>query len=262
MIGFIGGGNMAEALIRGMRAAGAYDISVSDPKDERRSFLEKVYGVRVFSSNVDVVKGCEVIVLAVKPQNIDGVLDEISNSISSEKTVVSIAAGIPIDYLRSKLRTDQIVRVMPNTPALVQEGMSVMSVCDCFSGPHINIVRSIFMSVGEVLSMREDLMNAVTAISGSGPAFVALFAEHLMSGAKKMGIREEDAAALTVQTLYGTAKMLHSGMKAEKLREIVTSPGGTTEAGLKVFGELNFDHTVEEALFAARTRAEELGRKS
>ncbi|MBI5213533.1 MAG: pyrroline-5-carboxylate reductase [Nitrospirae bacterium] len=261
MIGFIGGGNMAEALIKGMTSQGMKNIIVSEPMEERRQYLEKTYGVKTTADNKGVANLCDIIILAVKPQNMASVLDEIKDAVTDDKTVVSIAAGITLSYLQSKLKTKKLIRVMPNTPALVQEGMSVMSLCECFSDRDIAIVRDIFMSVGRVLTMPEKYMNAVTALSGSGPAFIALFVEALIEGGVKMGINKEHAVELAVQTLLGTAKLLDTGMSPEKLREMVTSPGGTTAAGLKVFEEKDFKNTVMDALQAAVKRAEELGRR-
>jgi pyrroline-5-carboxylate reductase len=134
MIGFIGGGNMAEALIKGMTAKGMRDIFVSEPRAERRAELQRAYGIKTTASNREVAAACDIIILAVKPQNMEDVLNEIAGDITGRQMVVSIAAGITLAYLASKLRTELIVRVMPNTPAIVQEGMSVMSLCGCFHG--------------------------------------------------------------------------------------------------------------------------------
>jgi pyrroline-5-carboxylate reductase len=261
MTGLIGGGNMAEALIKGMTLQGVKDIFVSEPAEEKRRRLEKTYGIRTTDSNMEVVSACDIIILAVKPQNMEDVLGEIADGVTEEKTVVSIAAGITLSYLGSKLRTKKLIRVMPNTPAIVQEGMSVMSLCDCFYGREVDIVKSILMSVGRVLLMPERYMDAVTALSGSGPGFIALFVEALTESGVAMGIGKADALALAIQTLLGTAKLLDTGMSPEKLREMVTSPGGTTAAGLRVFEEKRLMSIVSEALGAARRRAEELGRR-
>jgi pyrroline-5-carboxylate reductase len=261
MIGFIGGGNMAEALIKGMISHGMRDIIVSEPRGERRNYLERSFGIMTTPLNKPVASSCTVIVLAVKPQNMASVLDEISEVITEEKTVVSIAAGIPLSYLQSRLKTKRLVRVMPNTPAIVQEGMTVMSLCECLTEGDILAVREIFMSVGRVLTLPEKHMNAVTALSGSGPAFVALFAEAMTEAGVAMGLSRDNASELAIQTLIGTARLLETGMTPEKLREMVTSPGGTTAAGLKVFGEKDLAGTVGDALLAALRRAEELGRR-
>ncbi|HWR57932.1 MAG TPA: pyrroline-5-carboxylate reductase [Thermodesulfovibrionales bacterium] len=261
MIGFIGGGNMAEALIKGMTSQGIKDIIVSEPNSDRRGFLEQEYEVKTTPSNREVASSCSLVVLAVKPQNMADVLAEITGLITEEKTVVSIAAGITLSYLQSKLKTKRLVRVMPNTPALVQEGMSVLSLCECFSDGEIARIREIFMSVGRVLTLKEEHMNAVTALSGSGPAFVALFVEALTEAGAKMGLSRDNASELSVQTLIGTAKLLETGMPPQRLREMVTSPGGTTAAGLKVFEEMNLIGLVNDALHSAMKRAGELGRR-
>jgi len=262
MIGFIGGGNMAEALIKGMTGEGMKEIMVSEPREERARELARNYGIRVSGSNSELVSSCSIIILAVKPQSMDAVLEEIAPGIDDRKTVVSIAAGITLSHLQSKLKTDKIVRVMPNTPALVQEGMSVMSLCECFTGTEINIVRSILMSVGKVMALPEKQMDAVTALSGSGPAFIALFIEAMVEAGEKMGLSRDSAAELAVQTAIGTARLLDTGMSPERLRQMVTSPGGTTAAGLKVFEEKGMKTVVADALYAAKKRAEELGKRT
>ncbi len=262
MIGFIGGGNMAEALIKGMTMEGMKDIIVAEPREERGQELVRRYGILATQANSSVVSSCSIIILAVKPQNMESVIDEIAADIDHSKTVVSIAAGITLSYLQSRLKTDKIVRVMPNTPALVQEGMSVMSLCECFTGKEINIIRSIFMSVGRVMALPERFMDAVTAVSGSGPAFIALFLEAMIDAGSNMGLSRDDATELAVQTAVGTAKLLDGGMSPERLRQMVTSPGGTTAAGLKVFEEKELKNTVSDALHAAKNRAQELGKKA
>ncbi len=260
MIGFIGGGNMAEAMIRGMVNEGMKDILVSEPREERQQELQRLYGVKTTASNNEVVKRCGIVILAVKPQIMDAVLDGIAADVTEDTTVVSIAAGITLAHLQAKLKSKKIVRVMPNTPSLVGEGMSVYSLCECFSGKEIDTVKSILMSFGRVLALPESKMNAVTAVSGSGPAFFALFVEAIVAAAEKLGLTADDARALAVQTMLGTAKLLDTGMQPERLRQMVTSPGGTTAAGLKMFDDKGFRDLVAAALFAARDRADELGR--
>ncbi|MCL4537259.1 MAG: pyrroline-5-carboxylate reductase [Nitrospirae bacterium] len=263
MIGFIGGGNMAEAIIKGVKSQESgvrRDILVSEPSEDRRKYLQQTYGIKTTESNKEVASSCNIIILAIKPQNMAAVLDEVADLITEEKTVVSIAAGITLSFLQSKLKTKKLIRVMPNTPAIVQEGMSVMSLCECFSDKDIAIVRDIFMSVGKVLTLPEKYINAVTAVSGSGPAFVALFIEAMIDAGEKIGLSRDNASELAIQTLIGTASLLDTGMPPEKLREMVTSPGGTTAAGLKVFEEKGFKDIVYDALHAAKKRAEELAK--
>lgn len=263
MIGFIGGGNMAEAIIKGVKSQESgvrRDILVSEPSEDRRKYLQQTYVIKTTESNKEVASSCNIIILAIKPQNMAAVLDEVADLITEEKTVVSIAAGITLSFLQSKLKTKKLIRVMPNTPAIVQEGMSVMSLCECFSDKDIAIVRDIFMSVGKVLTLPEKYINAVTAVSGSGPAFVALFIEAMIDAGEKIGLSRDNASELAIQTLIGTASLLDTGMPPEKLREMVTSPGGTTAAGLKVFEEKGFKDIVYDALHAAKKRAEELAK--
>ena len=262
MIGFIGGGNMAEAIIKGILAKHGRDIMVSEPVDKRRAYLEKTYNIKTTPSNKEVVKNCNIIILAVKPQNMASVTAGISDEISNDKLVVSIAAGITLAYLSSRLKTTKIIRVMPNTPALVQEGMSVMSMCECINDKEMQVIKDIFMSIGLLLALPEKYMNAVTALSGSGPAFFAYFVEAMIEGGVRMGLGKDDAATLAVQTFLGTAKLLDTGMNPSKLREMVTSPGGTTAAGLKLFEDRGFKEIVIASIEAATNRAKELGGES
>jgi len=192
----------------------------------------------------------------------DSVTAGISDEISNDKLVVSIAAGITLAYLSSRLKTTKIIRVMPNTPALVQEGMSVMSMCECINDKEMQVIKDIFMSIGLLLALPEKYMNAVTALSGSGPAFFAYFVEAMIEGGVRMGLGKDDAATLAVQTFLGTAKLLDTGMNPSKLREMVTSPGGTTAAGLKLFEERGFKEIVIASIEAATNRAKELGGES
>ena len=260
MIGFIGGGNMAEAMIKGIRQSGMKDIIVSEPREERRKYLEQTYTVKTTSDNREVVKDSHIIILAVKPQNMDDVTAGISGAITDDKIVVSIAAGVTLSYLSSRLKTSKIIRVMPNTPALVQEGMSVLSMCECIHDKEMGLIRDIFMSIGKVLFLPEKYMDAVTAVSGSGPAYFAYFVEAMIEGGTKLGLSRDNAAELAVQTFMGTAKLLETGMPPDKLREMVTSPGGTTAAGLKVFEEKGLKDIVTAVVEAAANRSKELGR--
>jgi pyrroline-5-carboxylate reductase len=261
MIGFIGGGNMAEAMIKGIVQSGMKDIMVSEPREDRCAYLEKTYNVKITSDNKEVVKNCDIIIFAVKPQNMDDVTAEINDLATEEKIIVSIAAGITLSYLTSRLKTSKIIRVMPNTPALVQEGISVLTLCECIRDREMGLIRGIFMSIGKVLVLPEKYMDAVTALSGSGPAFIALFVEKMIEAGVKVGLSKDNATELAIQTLIGTAKLLETGMPPDKLREMVTSPGGTTAAGLKVFEEKGLQETVDAVIQAATNRSKELGRK-
>ncbi len=257
---------MAEALIkgiiRGMGSIKPEDIIVSEPRDERRRYLSETYKVKTTPSNKEVTGLSQIIILAVKPQNMESVLYEIKDLIRPEKVIVSIAAGITIGYIQSKLGTDKIIRVMPNTPALIGEGMSVYSLCECFAGREVNIVKEILMSAGRAISLPEKYMDAVTALSGSGPGFIAYFVEAMIEAGIKAGLSDEVAKELTIQTLSGTSKLLESGLSPQKLREMVTSPGGTTQAGLDVLNSKDFKGLITETILAAKKRAEELSHKA
>jgi len=253
---------MAEALIKGMKgSARDWDIIVSEPMADRRSYLEKAYGVMTTADNVEVVESSDIIVLAVKPQQMDEVIEGIKAAVTPDKTVVSIAAGIKLSYYENRLNTTRIVRVMPNMGALMQESMSVISLCDCFSGKEINSVKEMLMASGRVLALPEDQMDAVTAVSGSGPAFVALFAHAMFKAGVSLGLREQDAMDLVVQTFIGTSKLLDGHLQPEKLIEMVRSPGGTTAEGLKSFENDGFYEIVRRAIKAASDRSAELARE-
>lgn len=251
---------MAEALVKGMRQEGMRDIIVSEPREERRSYLEKTYGVETTPDNVGVVNSSDVVVIAVKPQQMDEVLDEIAPAVTEEKTIVSIAAGITLSYLGKKLKSKKIIRAMPNMASQVGEGMTVLSLCDCFTGQGMDMVREIFMASGRVLVLPEKHLDAVTALSGSGPAFIALFVGAMAEAGEKAGLSHDDAISLAVQTAAGTSKLLDEGLEPEKLIEKVRSPGGTTAEGLKVFDEKGLREIVALALDAARRRAGELSK--
>jgi pyrroline-5-carboxylate reductase len=258
MIGFIGGGNMAEALIRGLVKEGKRDIIVSDPIDERRRYLENCYGVKTTPSNQEVVNLSDIIVIAVKPQNIKEVLEEIKDSVTEKHTVVSIAAGIPISLIQKYLKTDRLIRAMPNIAATVGEAITVLALCECLEMKIVAPVRDIFMSVGKVLTLPEHFMNFVTAISGSGPGFLCYIIEEFINVATEFGFTEDIAKELIIQTFIGTAKLLDSGLPPDKIRYKVTSPGGTTAAGLKVLSDGTLAKILKETLLAASNRAKEL----
>ncbi|MDI6714225.1 MAG: pyrroline-5-carboxylate reductase [Thermodesulfovibrio sp.] len=261
MIGFIGGGNMAEALIRGLIKNGKRNIIVSDPVDERRRYLEKCYGIKTTSSNIDVVNNSEIIVIAVKPQNILEVLEEIKEHVKEKHTVVSIAAGIPLNLIKNYLKTDKLIRAMPNLAAIVGESMTVLAICECLEMKIVAPVRDIFMGVGKVITLPEHYMNLVTALSGSGPGFLCYIVEQFMDIATELGLAEETAKELIIQTFIGTAKLLDSGIPPDKIRQKVTSPGGTTEAGLRILSSSNLREILFQTLQEATKRAQELSKR-
>ena len=263
-IGFIGAGNMAGALIRGLLTASQYaaeDMWVSDPADGQLRRLKRTYKIEGTRDNRELVRKSQIIVLAVKPQVMAAVLDEIRAETSPRKLFISIAAGFPLRRLEAGLGGQgRVVRVMPNTPALVGKGITVAVAGGKATPADLKQTLKLFRAVGEAVSITgEDLLDAVTALSGSGPAFVYSFAESLIEGGVRGGLPQALAAQLAYATLGGAAAMLkESGMSPRELREMVTSPGGTTLAGLAALDTNHFRDAVISAVEAANRRAREL----
>jgi pyrroline-5-carboxylate reductase len=261
MIGFVGGGKMAEALIKGLVSHGNSNICVSDRLEERRCFLERTYNIKTTAMNADVVALCDLIILAVKPQDMPDLLDEITSVVTEKKVIVSIAAGLTLDFFKKKLRTKKIIRVMPNIPVIVQEGFCAMSFDDHVDSVDIALVTDLISTVGSYAILPEEQMNAISALSGCGPAFISLFVESLIHAGGQMGIDKDVAHVAAVQTLVGTAKLICDGMSPEALRVMVTSPGGMTAAGLADFEKNGLKDIVVQALCAAQKKGVELGNK-
>ena len=267
-IGFIGGGNMAEAMIKGLLSASfieAKNVFVSEPSEAKRDTLHAEYKIKVSADNRELVKKCDIIILAVKPQIVQKVLRDIASLVGRDKLVISIAAGVPIaimdDVLRGgKNKKFSIVRTMPNTPALVQEGVTAIA-----SGKHVNktdvkIAHRIFEAVGRTVDVEEDQLDAVTGLSGSGPAYIFMLIEALSDAGVKMGLSREVANILTIQTVLGSAKLAReSGKHPGELKDMVTSPAGTTISGLHALEEGSFHTTLMNAVEDATLRSRELG---
>jgi pyrroline-5-carboxylate reductase len=264
-IGLMGAGRMATALARGLVDAGivtAKSILASDPSAEaRRSFAEAVPGALVAADNAKRVAHADVIFLAVKPQHMSEAQEALQDAIRRDALVVSIAAGITLDRIASQLPEGQrIVRVMPNTPCLIGQGASAFSLGKYATPDDSKLVSTLLSAVGAAFEVPESLLDAVTGLSGSGPAFVYSMIEAMTAGGTAAGLPVELAAELAVRTAAGAAAMvLETGEKPAVLRERVTSPGGTTVAGLAVLGERGFSKTVAEAVVAAARRSVELG---
>jgi len=267
-IGFIGGGNMAEAMIKGLLSASfieAKNVFVSEPSEAKRDTLHAEYKIKVSADNRELVKKCDIIILAVKPQIVQKVLRDIASLVGRDKLVISIAAGVPIaimdDVLRGgKNKKFSIVRTMPNTPALVQEGVTSIA-----SGEHVRkidvkIAHRIFEAVGRTVDVEEDQLDAVTGLSGSGPAYIFMLIEALSDAGVKMGLSREVANTLTIQTVLGSAKLAReSGKHPGELKDMVTSPAGTTISGLHALEEGSFHTTLMNAVEDATLRSRELG---
>jgi pyrroline-5-carboxylate reductase len=263
-IAFIGAGNMASALIEGLIGAGtcrADQITASDVRSEALAALAERHGIRTTSDNREAARGAEILVLATKPQVFGTLLPELSPASESVKLVISIAAGVPLSVIEQALGTGRrVLRAMPNTPALVRAGATAIAAGTHASAADLDIAEAIFQSVGIVERVSESLLDAVTGLSGSGPAYVFAMVEALTAAGVRVGLAEETAAALSAQTVYGAAKLLReSGTSPAQLRANVTSPGGTTSAGLARLAERDFAGVVADAVQRATERARELG---
>jgi len=264
-IGFIGAGNMAEALIRGIIGAGVYspaDIIVSDVLAERVKYLADEYEVGIAKGNVGLTEAADVVVLSVKPQKMNAVLAEIKGAVNAGAVVISIAAGVSVDKIVSALGDAQVIRVMPNTPALIGQGASGLFTKNA-SERSMQKALEIFSAIGiAVVVESEDLIDAVTAVSGSGPAYFFLLMEEMIKSAQSLGLDSDTARTLVLQTPKGAALLAEDadarGETPKMLREKVTSPGGTTQAAIETFVGQNFSEIVTAALTAARARSREL----
>lgn len=264
-IGFIGAGQMAQALAQGFTAAGLVpgsQIVHCDPvENANQAFADQVAGAIQAANNLEVIQRSDVIFLAVKPQSMAAVFTEIGGKVASEKLVVSIAAGVTLARLCAGLMTDRVVRVMPNTPALVGQGASAYSLGPAATGSDDFIVGQLMSAVGRALPIDEKLLDAVTGLSGSGPAFVYVMIEALSDGGVRMGLPRDVATALAAQTVRGAAEMvLTSGEHPAVLKDRVASPGGTTIAGLQALEDRGLRAALIAAVEAATRRSIELGR--
>lgn len=264
-IGLIGSGNMGQALISGLIVSGstiAENIICSDVKEDKLEAMRETYGVHTTKSNQEVVVASEIIIYAVKPQIMASVLRETADSLDMSKLVISIAAGVPMEAIESCLNKDlRLIRVMPNVAASVKEGAAAIAAGAHAREEDIELAMSIFNSVGRSVFLKEnDLMDAVTGLSGSGPAYIFLIVDAMADAGVKVGLARQDALLLSIQTVLGAAKMLletkaHPG----QLKDMVTSPGGTAIAGLHTLEKGGLRTTLINAVEAATMRSKELG---
>lgn len=261
-IAFIGAGNMAASLIGGLRAQGleAAQIRASDPGAEQRAKIHAEHGIEMFENNAQAVEGADVVVLAVKPQAMKAVCEALKPSLKPEQLVVSIAAGITCASMNNWLGAQPIVRCMPNTPALLRQGVSGLYATAEVSAEQRQQAEQLLSAVGIALWLdSEQQLDAVTAVSGSGPAYFFLLIEAMTAAGEKLGLPRETASKLTLQTALGAAHMaVSSDVDAAELRRRVTSPNGTTEAAIKSFQANGFEALVEKALGAAAHRSAEM----
>ena len=260
---FLGGGRMAEALINGVLSAKGYrpdQIHVADPDRGRLDHLKTRYGVQINVANHEVVVLSDVIILAVKPQVIVEALTGIRGVLTNQ-LVISVAAGITIDRIRDLCGpAARIIRAMPNTPAMVGEGITALAIGPNLEEEAVACAEGILRSVGRVVRIQEQLMDAVTGLSGSGPAYVFLVIEAMTDGGVKVGLPRETASLLAAQTVLGAARMvLETGQHPARLKDQVTSPGGTTMAGLHRLEQGGVRAVLIDAIETATKRSKELG---
>lgn len=262
-IGFIGAGNMAEALIRGLLRGENFaiaQIAASGPREERMAELRDQYGIYATTDN-KVPAASEIVVLSVKPQIFAKVLDEVASTISPDALVISIAAGIPVAAIQQRLAAGtRVVRAMPNTPALVDAAATAIAKGEYAHEADLEEARRIFDAVGMTVILDEYQMDAVTGLSGSGPAYVFLILEALSDAGVKVGLSRRTSQLLAAQTLLGSAKMLlETNEHPGKLKDMVTSPGGTAITGLHTLEHGGIRTTLMNAVEAATIRSRELG---
>ncbi len=270
-LGFLGGGNMAEAIIKGLISASfieAKNIYVSDPVEARQETLHKLYKIKASGDNREVAEKCDVLIVAVKPQVIQSLLKEIQDLVDNSKLIVSVAAGTPIVAFEEILnnspsKSASIVRTMPNTPALVQAGVTAIAASEHCSKTDIQIAHRLFEAIGKTVDVEETHLDAVTGLSGSGPAYIFMIIEALSDAGVKMGLSREVSNALTIHTVMGSAKLaLESGKHPGELKDMVTSPGGTTISGLHTLEAGGLRTTLMNAVEEATLKSVELGKNA
>ncbi len=263
-IAIIGAGNMGGAIARRIIGAKLFrgeNVVVSDLIPEKARVLGHELGLRVVPSASDATRAASLVLIAVKPQNMKECLEECKQAVNSSHLMISIAAGITTRFIEDSLVNNvRVIRVMPNTPALVGAGVSALCAGAHAAPKDLEEAEKIFAVLGKVYRVHESLMDAVTAVSGSGPAYLFFFAECLERAALEIGLPEKDAADIVAQTLYGAAKLLvESDQTAAALRAQVASPGGTTQAALNVLTGCDFEEDIVAAVGRAHARARELG---
>lgn len=260
-IAVLGGGVMGEALIAGIGRNASLDagIVLAEKRAERAAQLRDQYGLQVADSLTDAVADADVVIVVVKPQDIRAVLDEIAGDVRADALIVSIAAGITTESIERVIPQAHVVRAMPNTPARIESGVTGISPGSGCPTSSVEIARTLLSSVGTVIEIPEQLQDAITAVSGSGPAYVFYLAEAMMKAARDLGLTDRDARDAVVHTLLGAARLLASSdADPAELRANVTSPGGTTAAAIAVMEAEGIRDSIGRAMIAARDRSREL----
>ena len=259
-IAVLGAGKIGESLIAGLVSSGWTDLVATARRGERLAELAERYGIETTLSNADAVRGASVVVIAVKPQDIEALLAEIAGAVAASHTVISIAAAIPTALIERHLGNGvPVVRAMPNAPATVHEGMAGIAAGSHATEEHLAVAEDVLAHVGRSVRVAESSMDAVTAVSGSGPAYFALLAESMIEAGILLGLSREISTDLVVQTMLGTAKLLRDEkMHPVELREAVTSPGGTTIAAIRELEQAGVRAAFLNAIQAAMVRSKEL----
>ena len=261
----LGTGKMGQALVAGLLGSGwrqPGEITATARSPERITELAEKYGVETTLDNSAAVAGADVVVLAVKPQDIDALLSEIADHVTPQQTILSVVAAIPTSHIESRLSNHvPVVRAMPNTPSVVHEGVAGIAGGRHAEDKHVALAAEVLAHVGRVVIVAESYLDAVTAISGSGPAYFALLAEAMIEGGILLGLSREISTELVVQTMLGSAKLLRDEkMHPVELREMVTSPGGTTTRAIQVLEQSGVRAAFLNAIQAAMERSQELAR--
>jgi len=261
-IAILGTGKIGESLLAGLRSSDWADIVATSRREERTAELHERYGVETTTSNPAAIKGADVVVLAVKPQDIEALLGEIGHLLTSSQTVLSVAAAIPTARIERYIGTDvPVVRSMPNTPSTVHEGIAGMCAGKHATREHLDRAGTVLRAVGDVVEVPEEQMDAITALSGSGPAYFALLAEAMIEAGILLSLSREVSTRLVVQTMLGTAKLLRDEkVHPVELRENVTSPGGTTIRAIRELEQAGIRAAFFNAINAAMERSRELAR--
>ncbi len=266
VIGLIGAGNMADALIRGIlgqRLLLPNQVWATNRSNrDRLMALETNYGIRITTTKPSLLDAATVLILAVKPKDMHDVFKEIGDTVRQDQLVISVAAGVPLTAIERALAGVPVIRAMPNTSAAVQASATVLARGTHASEDHLHTATQIFQAVGDAVSAPEEVLDTVTGLSGSGPAYIYRFTEAMIAAGTDLGLSDALARRLAIQTLFGAARMLtQSEEDPAELRRRVTSPGGTTMAGLSVLEARGFANTVGEAVRCATARARELARE-
>jgi pyrroline-5-carboxylate reductase len=261
-IAILGAGKIGESLLAGLRSSDWADIVATSRREERAEEIRERHGIEATTSNPAAIRGADVVVLAVKPQDIEALLGEIGHLLTAEQTVLSVAAAITTEQIERHLAADvPVVRSMPNAPSTVHEGIAGMCAGSHAGREHLDRAGTVLRAVGDVVEVPEKSMDAITALSGSGPAYYALLAEAMIDAGLLLSLSREVSTKLVVQTMLGTAKLLRDeNMHPVELREMVTSPGGTTTRAIRELEQAGVRAAFLNAINAAMERSKELAR--